>query len=1254
MGSSRIFEAHWGTLALCSALATLLLAPALAHADQVVCEEGAGAGQCTSPSAIDVDRAEGLLYVVDDGNGEIDVYDAGSGEQIGPSWEVGFSISSLAVDNDEASPAFGDVYLFDTACNCVRRFHPDGEEVLPSIGAGLFDSQAKVDIGPGGVVYVADNIGGGDRRVQTFDHEGNPLQTCAALEPGGFGENLQGFAVDSAGGFYLASAGGRPIERYDSSCNRLEEGFHTSFNIQALAVDAGDYLYVSDVTPPGGEIATYLYDAAGTLLKVLYGNGTQVGTAISLAPLSNAGGDLFLAESTSSGGLGRVVQVALPPPGPVVHPDSGLSEAKPVSSTWATLNSWVNPEGKASGFRFEYVDDAAYQKDIGEGGDGFAEAVSSASAAVPTPGSVPQFLADFPLFALAPVSAKIGCTGPQDPSQADCLKPETVYRFRAVASNTDSAPEERFGPVGEFETSPPLQIHATWSSEVGIDAAKLSAEFTAFGASLTGRFQYVEEAICLQDVKAAEEAGAEDPAERCFDRAQETADLDFGSAEGRATRTAQLGSLKQGTAYRYRVLLENIFTEETGETQAFTTYVPPNSDPCPNEAVRGNGGTKLPDCRAYEMVSPLDKGGGDIAVQPTVPGYPAELNQSADKVPALGPGLTYSSDRAFADAISAPYTSQYIASRVPGDGNGEWEEGEGWQSHGISPPRKGASFYGAATLVLETNYMAFSQDLGQAWLRADSQPELTEDAIVDYPNLYRRENATDSYVAICPVKPPVTSPPNYTPLPQGFSADGQRTVFRVNEKLTPKAANTTALQLYACEEGTTEPVVVSVLPPARGGVANTAGSTAGTSGKDEKHREHSLHNAVSADGERIYWTDAADAPGRIYLRERPFAEGTECAGPAAPCTRAVSEAVGGAGSDAAAHFWTAANDGSAAIFSFTAGPLTGNLYRFDAEPGTTQPIAAGVEGVAGYSEDAQRVYFVSTQVLAPGAVTGQRNLYLHEVGAGTRLVAAAVEGSGTTTGFCSLDPRLPVLLNVRRCTRATPDGSQLAFMSRAPLTGYDNADAASGKAAAEVFLYDIEAGGAAGELLCVSCNPSGARPQSREVGGSSGSQTPTAARLAGWQDAFHAPRALSSDGRRLFFESYDALLPADTNGALDVYQWERAGKGGCETTDANHFPQNGGCLDLISSGEDRHDSQFLDASADGDDVFFKTAESLYGPDPGQIDIYDVRVLGGFPAPDPPQPSCEGEACQSPPAPPRQPAPSSSLFDGPDNLPTGKS
>jgi hypothetical protein len=76
---------------------------------------------------------------------------------------------------------------------------------------------------------------------------------------------------------------------------------------------------------------------------------------------------------------------------------------------------------------------------------------------------------------------------------------------------------------------------------------------------------------------------------------------------------------------------------------------------------------------------------------------------------------------------------------------------------------------------------------------------------------------------------------------------------------------------------------------------------------------------------------------------------------------------------------------------------------------------------------------------------------------------------------------------------------------------------------------------------------------------------------------------------------------------------------------------------LLSSGRSPAGARFVDASADGADVYLITEESLVGTDPGSIDLYDAREGGGFPEPAKPI-ACVGDACQILPREPDDPTP----------------
>jgi hypothetical protein len=126
--------------------------------------------------------------------------------------------------------------------------------------------------------------------------------------------------------------------------------------------------------------------------------------------------------------------------------------------------------------------------------------------------------------------------------------------------------------------------------------------------------------------------------------------------------------------------------------------------------------------------------------------------------------------------------------------------------------------------------------------------------------------------------------------------------------------------------------------------------------------------------------------------------------------------------------------------------------------------------------------------------------------------------------------------------------------------------------------------------------------------------------MRGEEEFLGQPQNLPARGDgRLFFESQDALVQGDSNGAVqDVYEWEPDGVGGCTRV--------GGCVALISSGRSSSDSSFLASDATGANVFFTARDRLVGADKDDfLDVYDARVGGGFPSATEPA-VCQGEGC----------------------------
>lgn len=664
-----------------------------------------------------------------------------------------------------------------------------------------------------------------------------------------------------------------------------------------------------------------------------------------------------------------------------------------------------------------------------------------------------------------------------------------------------------------------------------------------------------------------------------------------------------LDGLLPGTTYRFRFVAESAGGGPVfGPEETFTTFSPPDtsSPPCANEVFRIGSGALLPDCRAYEMVSPIDKNNGDIVSSYTFSAEPTTFYQSATS----GGRFAYSSARSFAGPDGAPYTSQYLSMRT----------GAGWQSQSISPPRTRVA---TLTDFQKNQFKAFTADLCQGWLRHDADPPLTPDAEKEFGNLYRRDNCGPAGYEALTTAPAADRVPVYQEIGQQFAVelqgvaeDGSRAIFVANDDLegtgapdigesTESDADSTQLYEHSKAGGLR---FVCILP---GGNPVKEACAAGTSvpwGSIVSHLFSNIENAISADGSRIFWTAAKDVgPGRIYVR----IDGAT--------TVAVSVPV----SPEPARWWGAAEDGSVGVFSFTAGPKAEELYAFHVDAKKPELIAPGVVGVMGMSDDVSRIYFASTKALGGEGTEGEPNLYLWEDGSGTSYIATLPESELINFSPIAARPS-------NRTARVSPDGLHAVFSSRGSVTGYDNADAATGQPDTEVFLYDATEG----SVDCLSCNPTGARPSGKN--GIAGTIPP-------WERSLYASRSLSDDGQRVFFESFDRLALRDTNGAQDVYQWEAEGAGSCDAKDASFQAAPGGCVELISSAQSARESVFLDATPSGDDVFITTLSSLVPWDPDAVDVYDAHVAGGFPPPLPPRDPCEGGTCQSPSPPAAAPA-----------------
>ena len=1223
------------TLALLAAAALFFALVPAASADLTFCPPGSGAGQCERPHGIAVDTETGRLYVADQSNNRVDVFESDGTFRMAFGWGVkdgttnalqscgpqatpptvscfkGIAGSGagqfsdppwIAVDNDPASPSRHDLYVGADNFR-VQKFGPEGNLLLSFGSEGKGECQFMrandpIAVGPGGDLYLADSYdkdGEGPlliyvNRVERFDSAGNCLGEVELFEEEQ--ATIRNFAVDSGGNSYVTVEGlGGVLRKYDPSgalLYELDKGTETN----GLAVDASDDVFAQqreEGVPNGFDHMITEYDSAGNRLH-RFGYGAINRFLPGLAAYHSAGGDIFGSDEGSG-----VTYFTLPADNsPIVVPNP--CEAKPLGNTKATLNALVNPEGKATTFHFEYVTEAHFEA------EGFENATKTTES-----GSIG---ADFVLHEAS--------------AQASPLVPETKYRCRVVATNIDGAVN---GEEGTFTALKPLEIGATWTSEVGTEAATLNAEVNPLGIPTTGYFQYVDEATYLKDI-------AELGPEHGFEHAKRAPDvedvaepldseepIEFGAGESFKAGEATIAGLTPGTAYRYRILATDSLIAP--KEVATDSLIAPKEIPGPTEAFRtyrpGEGG--LPDDRAYELVSPAQKNSAEVGVPGIAGGLLDQFNQRINAAAGSGEAITYTSWTTFGDPESAPAASQYLAKRGAG----------GWSTENISP-------FGFQHNPLRLPYRGFSPDLRFAGVVV-SEPPLTEEAQERTENLYLRDDEGGSLQALT-TEAPVVAPSQNEEFCSGYagaSADGKEAFFAANGAMAgAPVGKGFSLYRWSAEGGLG---LISVLPD--GSPAPPSESSFGAAASHDNPcamDQQIVRHAVSADGQTVFWTYG----GKYLNSERPLLARIDGSETIQLDAKVPGEKAGGKGI-----FWAASADGKEAIFSaprkLTAdSKAEGQLYRFDTEARSATDLTPGnidpeIQGVIGASEDGAYVYFVARGALtgeeetAAGekAQTGANNLYLYHEGEGLRFIAP----------LSNLDERDWNSAPWQFAARVSPDGSHLAFTSieTEALAGYENTIASGahcepgaagdtelfgGPRCPEAFIYDAEAN----ELTCVSCNPSGARPTGP-------TQLPT------WSNPFEGPRYLSDDGQRLFFESRDALSAPDRNQRRDIYEFEQAGAGSCGAESPSFNLSSGGCLFLISSGKDEDESYLLDASAEGRDVFLSTRRPLVGWDTdGNYDVYDARVGGGFPEPAE-EAICEGEGCKPPPSAP--PAPGSS-------------
>ncbi len=872
-------------------------------------------------------------------------------------------------------------------------------------------------------------------------------------------------------------------------------------------------------------------------------------------------------------GAAVTFKTALPPETPETK------AANPIAATSAKLHGVLNPTNPGNAGSYEFL----YRQ-----------------SATECQGENPK---------ATPTNASAGHEGEEATAEATELLPSTQYTFCLLARNETG--ETAIGPPETFSTlSASPTISGEIASGVGSTEAKLTVQIDPEGLPVSYRVEY----------GTSEAYGSSTP------------EVSIPAAQAAAGAEVQLGGLEPGTLYHYRFAATNSAHETTRdeEDQAFTTLAtqPPGSGHCPNEAFRVGPSARLPDCRAYELVTPENVGntqdmtfqGGDDKAIPSSDGEHLALQAG---LTALGP----------APGVAG---TDAVFSRT----------GEGWRMTSAVAP-------GAGEEALFIRLL--SPELSQVGLEAARKLNFVESSPITYE--FGPVGGPYTPVASVPVGqsgeetylaganggtdgvPPfsdvlLTSTDRKIPLASGMEQDAA-------EEALESATN-----VYDYSGGALRLVNVE----GEGSHAKPLNKCGAALGAGEQAQGPGAAGAVSADGSRVFFTSPTQfgpcgegggesGPPRLYMR----VDGRETVEVSKPARGVQLEP-----SERSEARYNAASRGGSEVFFNTTTPLTAGetpseksenkLFMYNTVTGALTRIASRFGALTGVvsgdefvmvSEDGSTVYY---------EVSG--NIYRYEVGSGkTSFVASYLnKASEGEEGYTTSNGEFLVFI-------AGYEGVRLAGPSGEPGGPIEP----RGYGHNELYRYDA----LDGSVMCVSCGEGVVAPPTGLA------FSPVAYASAGLTTEDQTPTMvqMSDDGQRVFFETTASLVPQDTNGggkklgpfgealgALDVYEWEADG---VEEEPGAVCRVVVGCTHLISTGEDVEDAHFLGASSNGDNIFFASAGQLVSQaTPEYTNIYDARVDGGFQQP-PSPPECS--SCQgvgSPP--PLFNAPASETFAGAGN------
>jgi hypothetical protein len=536
----------------------------------------------------------------------------------------------------------------------------------------------------------------------------------------------------------------------------------------------------------------------------------------------------------------------------------------------------------------------------------------------------------------------------------------------------------------------------------------------------------------------------------------------------------------------------------------FASSVPAASAACPNDQFRNGPSAHLPDCRAYELVTPpklnglmlSGTGGGSQDNIFTSPSTDASGNTFLFAMFAAGIPGTGSGGYGNLYAASRNESGWTISRRTPSPDQslapepGGYSRGLGYHVIFLEGFRGGSLAFCSACQIVYVRYPDGSFHLlGEGTVSAVPDTDGLENGVIDDPSAR----------------------------PRWITEDGSHQIFQSTVQLTADAPTNETLQLYDRTPAGLK--LVSLLP---GDVPTSL---------------ESLFAGASEDGSTVLFM----AGGNLYAR--------------VDNTRTV-EIASGLLSEVLPGGVTA---GGSKVFFVR----EGNIFYYDLQTEEAVPVVApGNAILVNVPTDGSHAYFLSESELIPGqGQVGSPNLYYWAAGSvhfiGTLTVGDIARSENPYVGLGLWTKgfnQRPAAENANRglnTARTTPDGTVIVFESTAQLTPYPN------EGFIEIYRYDT----ISGELTCISC--SRANPAATGSSQLVGNLIPS----GGFPGASQMIEMLnlSGDGKQVVFESVDALLPQDVNTVRDVYEWRQ---GELSLISTGRSPQGTTLMGVSPSGGD--------------------------------------------------------------------------------------